>query len=102
MPVERQDRFDLGELGTFCFGIASQRRRQSRRTRRTSALRRFVARAATKPPTPLRDAEWGTLCADFWAWREETIEERSFVAKGAPQDDGQRRVCGVVKSYGRA
>ena len=27
-----------------------------------------------KPPTPLRDAEWGTLRGDFGLWQEGEIE----------------------------
>jgi hypothetical protein len=30
-----------------------------------AAAWRFSARASTKPPTPLRSAEWGTLHGDF-------------------------------------
>jgi hypothetical protein len=33
------------------------------------ALRGVVGRASTKPPTPLRSAEWGTLRGDFRAWQ---------------------------------
>src|SRR5450631_2046587 len=42
---------------------AGRRRRQSLRT--PKVLGGFVGRAATKPPTPLRSAEWGTLRGDL-------------------------------------
>jgi len=40
---------------------------------------RIVVRGATKPPTPLRNAEWGTLRGDFLLWLEVEIEGRSLV-----------------------
>jgi hypothetical protein len=33
----------------------------------------LLGRASTKPPTPLRNAEWGTLRGDLWVWQEEEM-----------------------------
>jgi hypothetical protein len=62
----------------LCVAWCGSRRRQSRRT--PKVLGGLFGRTSTKPPTLLRDAEWGTLRGDLGAWQEDRIEERSFVA----------------------
>jgi hypothetical protein len=37
--------------------------------------------ASTKPPTPLRYAEWGTLRGDLWGWQEVEIAEMEMLPK---------------------
>jgi hypothetical protein len=49
-------------------GWVGQRRRQSRRT--PKVLGGLLGRASTKPPTPLSNAEWGTLRGDLGSWLE--------------------------------
>jgi hypothetical protein len=55
--------------------LATERRRQSRRT--PKVLGGLVGRAATKP-TLLRNEGWGTLRGDLCAWQEVEIEESSL------------------------
>jgi hypothetical protein len=52
----------------------------SKKSRRTpKILGGSLDRAATRLPTPLKSAEWGTLRGDFWAWQEVAIGERDLV-----------------------
>jgi hypothetical protein len=59
---------------------------QSRRT--PKVLGGLLRRGSTKPPTPLRNAEWGTLRGDLCAGQEVKFEERSLVGPTTgPRDD---------------
>src|SRR5450631_1692491 len=68
--IQKRGRFQSGNAGGARAALdacaawaACRRRRQSRRT--PKVLCGLIRGASTKPPTPLRSAEWGTLRGDL-------------------------------------
>jgi hypothetical protein len=67
------------------------------------ALRGLVGRASTKPPTPLRGAEWGTLRGDLWLGQEvELVEKLRAGFFGLAEVLGDFSCCVVAAGAGYA